>query len=366
MKTFPTLYRRTKTGAIQEWKVWADGDTVYTEWGQENGTKQTSTTVATATNEGKANERNVDEQAVFDAGSLWRNKRDKGYTEDRDVAGVQIVYLPMLAHTAKNLEGLDTTFARIFIQPKLDGVRCLAYKEDGVVQLMSRGGKPYNVPHIIKELTGVLDENTILDGELYAEGKTCQDITSLVKKYKAGSENLVLKVFDIVDLRYDHQPFKERVLNMDCFFSNNLLKTVVKVPTTLLEPVKNEAIEAMHAQFLSEGLEGTIIRIPYGVYEWGARSRDLLKYKSFDDSEFEVLSVRAGLGKLAKAGIFTCANDNTKAVFDVVMAGTIEEREDHLANQTNYIGRKLTVKYFGRTNDGLPRFPVGIAFKEDR
>ena len=361
MKTFPTLYKRTKTGSIQEWTVWSNIDTVYTEWGQQNGAKQTSSTVAIPTNEGKANERNVEEQAEFDAGSLWRNKVDKGYVEDPKDAKEQIVFLPMLAHTLKDKTKLPNGY--VFIQPKLDGVRCLAYLEDGEVQLMSRGGKLYNVPHIAAELNDVLDGFTVLDGELYIEGKSCQDITSYVKKYKTGSEKLVLRVFDVINIAKPSESFAMRLAYMNRWFDNFDPETVKQVETVYVEA---SDLDAYHIKFISEGLEGTIIRLPDGVYEWGARSRNLLKWKSFEDDEFEVLTVRPGLGKLSKAGIFTCANDKTKAVFDVVMAGTIEQREDHLANKDNYIGKKLTVKYFGRTNDGLPRFPVGIAFKEDR
>lgn len=362
MKTFPTLYRRTKTGAIQEWSVWADGTYVHTKWGQEGGSMQMSSTLAYATNEGKANERNMWEQAEFDAGSLWRAKVDKGYVEDKANAKEQIVFLPMLAHTLKDKSKLDGV-RTVYIQPKLDGVRCLAYLEDGEVQLMSRGGKPYFVPHIAKELFRALDENTVLDGELYVEGKTCQDITSLVKKYKAGSEKLVLKVFDIVRLDQPKLTFQQRIMYLIEFFATHKFLSVELVPTSNVNPIM---LEHFHSSFISEGLEGTIVRLPDGIYEWGARSRNLLKWKSFDDGEFKVVAVNPGQGKLSKAGIFTCENDTTQAYFDVVMAATIEEREEHLTNQNKYIGKMLTVKHFGRTNDGLPRFPVGIAFKEDR
>ena len=359
---FPTLYKRTKTGAIQEWSVWADGDTVYTRWGQEDGAKQTSSTVAIPTNEGKANARSAREQAEFDAGSLWRAKVDKGYVTDKANAKEQTVFLPMLAHTLKDKSKLDG-IQSVYIQPKLDGVRCLAYLEDGEVQLTSRGGKPYFVPHIAKELFLALDENTVLDGELYVEGKTCQDITSLVKKYKDGSEKLVLKVFDIVRLDQPKLPFQQRIFHLIEFFATHKFLSVELVPTSDVNPIM---LEHFHSSFISEGLEGTIVRLPDGVYEWGARSRDLLKWKSFDDAEFKVLEIRPGVGKMSRAGIFTCANDITPNVFDVVMATTIEQREEYLANPHKYIHKMLTVKYFGRTNDGLPRFPVGVAFKEDR
>jgi hypothetical protein len=34
-------------------------------------------------------------------------------------------------------------------------------------------------------------------------------------------------------------------------------------------------------------------------------------------------------------------------------------------NGDSYIGRKYTVKFFDRTDNGLPRDPIGLAFRED-
>jgi DNA ligase-1 len=43
--------------------------------------------------------------------------------------------------------------------------------------------------------------------------------------------------------------------------------------------------------------------------------------------------------------------------------GTREERTEYFDNGDDYIGATLTVRYFEMTDDGIPRFPVGIAIR---
>ena len=40
-----TLYGVDKTLEVKVWSVWAEGDTVFVEWGKLDGKKQTKTTV---------------------------------------------------------------------------------------------------------------------------------------------------------------------------------------------------------------------------------------------------------------------------------------------------------------------------------
>jgi DNA ligase-1 len=71
---------------------------------------------------------------------------------------------PMLAHKF-NIKRVDYS-KPVYIQPKLDGVRCL-FTKDGA---FSRTGKQFkNLAHIELELIPFFKENpdVILDGELY-------------------------------------------------------------------------------------------------------------------------------------------------------------------------------------------------------
>ena len=44
--------------------------------------------------------------------------------------------------------------------------------------------------------------------------------------------------------------------------------------------------------------------------------------------------------------------------------GTREQRTLWFDNADSYIGATLTVRYFEMTDDGIPRFPVGIAIRD--
>ena len=75
---------------------------------------------------------------------------------------------PMLAYPVSN-KPIDYT-KPTFMQPKLDGVRCLIQYDDGKVTAYSRTGKVWkNIEHITLGLYRFFDKypNVILDGELY-------------------------------------------------------------------------------------------------------------------------------------------------------------------------------------------------------
>ena len=54
----------------------------------------------------------------------------------------------------------------------------------------------------------------------------------------------------------------------------------------------------------------------------------------------------------------------TGAGFYVRPRGTRASRAEQFGKGTQYIGRKLTVRYQELTEGGIPRFPVGIAFRD--
>ena len=99
----------------------------------------------------------------------------------------------------------------VFIQPKLDGVRCLIQYDDGKVTAYSRTGKVWqNIEHITLNLYKFFDKhpNVILDGELYNHDfrNDFESIISMVRKQKPTVEdrsksrdNVQFHCYDIVD-----------------------------------------------------------------------------------------------------------------------------------------------------------------------
>ncbi|MCA1800175.1 MAG: hypothetical protein LC650_02670 [Actinobacteria bacterium] len=359
MKTWPTLYYTNNSGKTYEWKVWADNDSIYTEYGGVGDKKQVSEKRATPKNVGRSNGTTAEEQAVLEAEALWVYNRDRKYSETLEGAQITDKLRPMLA---KKLGKLKDEMFPVHVQPKLDGVRCLIQVDGDEVEMVSRSGKPIeNCDHIAAQLREMNLPPTVIDGELYLHGATFQQITKLVKKYRPGeSETIDFAYYDSYtkatkDLPWGtrHQ-FNEESLNVYSLYS------------TIAEDL--DQIHYAHQDALNKGFEGSIIRISNGLkdkdmaYKPGGRSSSLLKLKDFLDAEYKIVGYTDGIGKFEGCVIYECETEDG-STFSVVPKGTMEERRDWYNNADSDIGKLLTVRFFERTEDNIPRFPVGVGVR---
>jgi DNA ligase-1 len=372
-----TLYHKGKNGELRQWRTWAEGDTICTEYGVVDGALQTSRKKCTPKNVGKKNATTPEEQALAEVQALYTFKLERKYSASPEEAQMPLL-LPMLAgkYDAKKHKGCYLG------QPKLDGVRCIARWEGDSVVLYSRQGKVYDVKHISDELSTFMGKDDVFDGELYIHGMPLQSIISLVKKPQDRSDKIKYWVYDmpVVD-GDDDLPFKDRHASIDKVFGDYYEKYFSKMTSEEVldwEPETDDNVSIVEVgtywcddvefylkQFLSEGYEGLMLREPNSKYLWGYRSNDLLKVKIFQDSEFLVVDIIEGEGKMEGHAVVICQNDLTDATFKVAPKATMETRKEIYDNKSDYIGRKYTVKYFDRTEDSIPRFPVGLAFRED-
>lgn len=106
-----------------------------------------------------------------------------------------------------------------------------------------------------------------------------------------------------------------------------------------------------------------MIRSHTGSYVIGQRDVQLLKYKDFLDDEFTIIDVLEGGGKEKGCAIFVCETKDKQA-FNVRPRGTAEARKEMFADRKDYIGKPLTVQFQNLSDDGVPRFPTGIAVRE--
>ena len=208
----------------------------------------------------------------------------------------------MLAQKSGDRE-LDFENHTYFIQPKLDGVRCIIRK-DGA---FSRNGKSFkNVEHILKELKPLFDyaPELILDGELYNHDlkEDFNKIISLVRKTKRitdedrrESQRLIqFHNYDIFDVNRQGLSYVERLdLMRHIQRKYNLLYT--RAVST--QRVNNKVdINLLNKINKKQGFEGSMIRnnMPY---EPGKRSWTLQKVKSWMDEEFKIVGFVMGKGK---------------------------------------------------------------------
>lgn len=368
VKNWPKLYKKSSKDKEQQWDIKVvpvsgepgkpDCADIVVNHGQVDGKIQTSTVhVTQGKNLGKANATTPYTQAWSEAEAKWLKQKDKGYSEERGGGSMELK--PMLAHKYEDCK--DKVTFPAYLQPKLDGVRCLAHRESETkVRLISRQGKDFgtSLDHIRDTLLNILDVGETWDGELYVHGMTFQKLISLVKKDQPDSKKLEYHVYDkISDERFS---FRNSHLVENIPYEHPTIKFVW---TAIL--YSHVAVESAHEKFVSEGYEGVMLRVGDCTYKQGYRSRELLKVKSFKDGEFKILDIVPGIGKMEDQGIFVCEMpDGTR--FNCKPKGRDELRQDYLANKDKYIGKMLIVSYFEMTDSEhpVPRFPSGIAVRD--
>lgn len=350
-----TLFGLNKNSGLKVWSIWTEDENLYIEHGQLNGKLQLKSEVVPGKNIGRSNETTPKQQAEFEAKSRMKKQIDKGYRENTDELK-DLDLLPMLANDYLK-QGHRIKYP-CYASAKLDGVRCLAiYTEDGIV-LKSRGGKLYDVKHILSQLSTVMKQGDVWDGELYIHGKYLEEIVSAVKKPNAMTNDISFRIFDLVS----DEVFEDRITHLkyieDILYENK----IYSVDVLPYEYVKSEAeMKGWHKMYVAQGYEGIMLRNEQGLYESGKRSADLQKYKEFLDEEFEITAVLEDKNQNAVFQVY----DKTACNHFTVTYGDFEQRKHQLLNPEKYIGKLLTVKYQTRYKDSkLPQFPCGVIIRD--
>ena len=267
---------------------------------------------------------------------------------------------PMLAHKV-NDKKIDFT-EPVFIQPKLDGVRCI-FTKDGAY---SRTGKQFhNLQHLELRLKGFfkLNPEVQLDGELYnhALRDDFEQIISLVRKQKPTDEDR-LNARKLIQYHvYDYiVPFIGYEARLKWLMSNKVLwwgNVIMPVETHRVYKYE-EAANMHHDGFLKQGYEGSILRLN-GAYEQ-KRSYNLQKFKDFSDDEATIVGYEAGKGKrTGTLGKFFMMDDNGIEFGCPPGKGyNYKDLANILDNVHDYIGKRATFTYFERTKAGNYRHPL--------
>ena len=270
---------------------------------------------------------------------------------------------PMLAH---KLDESRIDWAKpVYMQPKLDGVRCL-FTKDGA---FSRTGKQFmNVKHIEKMLKPFFKACpwTILDGELYNHDlkNDFEKIISLVRKQKPTDEDrseahkmIQYHVYDYTGKDYESNeglPYKERMDNLTC--SDIYCWSVQPVNTHRIRSY--EEAKAKHQLNLRHGFEGSILRTNT-PYKHG-RSYGLMKFKDFSDTEATIVNYEEGKGKrIGTLGKFIMQDDDGNIFGCPPGKGyNYGDLKCMLKNIHQYMGQRATFTYFQRTKAGSYRHPL--------
>ena len=273
---------------------------------------------------------------------------------------MKMKYKPMLAYPV-SAKPIDYS-KPVFIQPKLDGVRCLIQCDNGQITAYSRTGKVWkNIDHILFNLKPFFhwNPNVVLDGELYNHDfrDDFESIISMVRKTKPtdvdrliSRENVQFHCYDIVDKR---RKFSTR----DEWIKDNLLESYcIKYVETL--QTDEEQSHFIHKQNLRRGYEGSIIRLD-NTYQC-KRSHSLVKFKDFQDAEANIVGYEEGKGKRqGTLGKFLMQDDDGNQFGCPPGKGyNYKDLAKMLENVHEYIGQRATFTYFERTKAGSYRHPL--------
>lgn len=307
-------------------------------------------------NLGKANATTSLEQAKLEVKALYQKQKDSGYGESLEESLKYDKLKPMLAQ-GYNADNLNFDKEKIFSQPKLDGIRCIA-RRDG---LWTREGKEIvSCPHIFESLASYFEmsPDAVLDGELYNHDlkDDFNKIASLVRKTKPvdkdyeEAESLVQ--YHVYDM-FSEEVFENRYENLTRISNFKYIDIVTTTQVTSLGEINN-----LYREYVGAGYEGQMVRLNK-TYD-NKRSKSLLKRKEFTTEEFKVFSVEEGVGNWSGA----VKKFNIELSDGRHCGAGVRGKYANLSKllKSGKTPDWATVRYFERTPDGMPRFPVVIDY----
>lgn len=359
---YPFLYKQDVRGSRRAWYMERCGARYRMVSGTDGGALTSSQwTRAEGKNAGRANATTPEEQAKSEVAAAYEKKRKEGYAAEGEEP--RALVKPMLAQNYEDRrDKIDWGRNRVYSQPKLDGIRCLA-TADGL--FTRRGERIVSCPHLEEAVRRLRAEmpvgpHVVLDGELYNHKlrDDFNEIASMVRRQSCSAKQLArtaeLVQFHVYDAAGSDFAFGDRVRLLQTFLGDLGDPRLVAVET--LAAAHREALDTIYADYLSRGYEGQMVRLDW-VYEH-KRSAGLLKRKEFMDEEFEVVSIDEGQGnRSGMAGRVTLRLPDGRTFGAGIAGGT---RLNRLLFETaeEYLGTMATVRFQNYTPDGVPRFPV--------
>ncbi len=207
---------------------------------------------------------------------------------------------PMLASLAEN------PFSRggWIYEPKMDGMRCIAFVDGDKVKLLSRRGQNITsqYPALAEELPGLCKSRLVLDGEIIALNSEGKPSFQLLQKR--------MNLLKVQDISRADQNIPVHFFVFDTVYAGNYniaacsLLDRKKVLHALLQPSDRVIIlqhfsedgELAYRACIENGFEGIVAKRTGSPYEMGRRSPSWIKVKAQQSSEFVICGYSPGQG----------------------------------------------------------------------
>ncbi len=383
MKSFPILYSRATTGAIQQWQIFVDGGKYWTEAGQQCGViTKSAPTECEPKNVGKANETSCEEQALAEAEAKFAKKLRENHFEK--ITDIDCGFLEFqLAQPEK--KALDTIMwpKGIVLDDKLNGFAC-AVVAGGA---FTRQNKQYHsIPHILAAFAAILQDtpHVFIQGELFNPayvndlGKISK-LVSVVRQPKDLTPELLQDTARLVQFHwYDGYGFRHPETGKIVSAETPLLerrRAIDLIISHLPDCVQSVHYDIVHseaearvkvAEYVARGGEGKVAKDPDAPYQH-KRTNALVKLKKFETREFRVVSNRPNPFKEGKGNSKGCAeavwveNPNGKRPqdkeFKVNIKGPKDELREMYLHPERYRGEWITVEFQEESPYGVPLIP---------
>lgn len=359
------IFRINVKGTVDEWWIGYNALTssTFTVWGMSGGNLQAATKLIEARSAGTPFS-----QALIDVQHEYDKKLRNGYfTGDGPSETVVEAMLATIFNPSK------AEFPYI-IQPKLDGVRCLAFIAPEGIKFVTRGGKVFS--HFIpvfgdgmKSFLSHLPEGSVVDGEIYLHGVPLQDISGAVRANVKISPLLIEHLnFNVFGYFIPGLPesIEERVSRLK---SVPPYPRIIKVETGMVHDERE--LDITYKSCLSAGYEGMMLyRTLAGTHDISkcsykkSRTANLQKLKPTFSSEGLVVGV-----KEAKGGQSGCAVIEVRVSSgDVVPMSSkvpMSTRRLWLKNPETIVGKVVTYEYRAKSQSGKPLYAVVSAVRVD-
>lgn len=251
-----------------------------------------------------------------------------------------------------------------FLSRKLDGIRCICRKENGIVTFYSRKGLTFYT------LQKVADEVLKIPGDFVFDGEICivdedgnEDFTAIMKEYKKKDhtiQNPMYIVFDMLTLEeFESEGVGATRLLSERYEAAEIALSTPGVSGNVIKYL--EQLEATDENFAKmalivekEGWEGSMLRAN-APYE-GKRSKRLLKVKKMFDAEYEIVGTEMALMRWLEDGVEYEYECLAKAVIlhkgcevGVGTGWSKEERIYYHEHPEQLVGKLMTTQYFEET-----------------
>ena len=287
--------------------------------------------------------------------------------------------LPMLAksYTGK----IWSKIPNMIGQWKINGLRCFisAYRTDDIfrsvrLKFQSREGLIWHTLTYLEDylidaippgfMLSMLNDNWILDGEVYLPGHTVNEINHFVKDPNC-KENKLLQFwcYDIAIqdmLQERRSDIRTHNLGNVAYFVDinehlNNTKQLVILPDYNVYSDNNAVI--FRDNFIRLGFEGLILRNPNVDYQYGRRRVGYMeKFKSKTDGKFLIVDIQSEQKR--NLPIITCRNDINEETFETRFSYPHAKQEEILRNKKDYIGKYVFITFGERS--GITKVPFHI------